>query len=442
MFSYIPHTQEDIKQMLQKLEIEEVSELFEDIPKHLRVQHMLDLPKHKSPMEVERYMRRLAGKNTPITQGASFLGGGAYAHYIPAAIDALVSRQEFLTAYTPYQAEMSQGTLRSIFEFQSMICELTGMEVANASHYDGASAMAEAVFMAHHITRQKTVLVSELLHPDILETIRTYCRFKGLHIRIIPSKDGRTDLQALNRMVDDTVASVCIQTPNYYGMMEQLQDIKEVVAELNSKALLIAHMDPFAATLFESVVEHGVDIAVGDGQGLGIALSYGGPYLGFMATRKKWMRQLPGRIVGKAVDQAGDTAYVLTLQTREQHIRRERATSNITSNEALMALRATIYLALVGGEFYQIGYQITQKAHYMYEGLKRLKGVKMAFDSGFFQEFLVSFPISNRVVLMELERYGVMGGVPIGDKQLLVCVSEMTTKDDMDAYIEALEVIL
>ncbi len=442
MFSYVPHTPEDIHYMLNQLEIDTISELFEDIPKHLRVEKPLDLPTHKSPMEVERHMRRLSRKNVSVDDMHTFLGGGAYRHYIPAAIDALVSRQEFLTAYTPYQAEMSQGTLRSIFEFQSMICELTGMEVANASHYDGASAMAEAVFMSHHITRKQTILMSDLIHPDTLETVKTYCRFKGLTLRMIPSINGRTDSEALDSLFDETVAAVCLQTPNYHGMIEQIHTIKEYIGNKESKALLIAHIDPFAAALFETVASQGVDIVVGDGQGLGIPLSYGGPYLGFMATRKKWVRQLPGRVVGKTVDKNKETAYVLTLQTREQHIRREKATSNITSNEALMALRATIYLALVGGEFYQIAYQITQKAHYLYQQLQSVKGIKLVHDTGFFQEFLITFEQDNRQVLTLLRQQGIMGGIPVGNHQLLICVSEMTTKEEMDDYAAALEVLI
>jgi glycine dehydrogenase subunit 1 len=348
MFPYIPNTQEDEKLMLQSMGMKDLDDLYSDIPENLKLKRELNIGEPKSELEVRKCINKLANKNLNTEDLVCFLGAGAYDHYIPAAIDYIVSRSEFATAYTPYQAEISQGTLQSIFEYQSMIASLTGMDVSNASMYDGATACVEAGFMAVESTRRKKILVSKTVNPETRKVLTTYMRFHGVEIQEIDSKEGETDLEKLQSAIDKETAGVIIQSPNFFGIIENLEPVEKMVHA--NKSLLIMSVDPISLGILKTPGEIGADIAVGEGQSLGSKLNFGGPYLGFMATTTKLMRKLPGRIVGETVDVDGKRAYVLTLQAREQHIRRQKATSNICSNEGLIALRAAIYLSIMGKE--------------------------------------------------------------------------------------------
>ena len=341
------HTGEQ-KQMLAGMGIDEIEVLFAGIDPRFRLTEDLKLPKPMAEQQLAAHMRALAAKNGNLNEYACFLGAGAYDRYIPAVIHHLTSRQEFLTAYTPYQPEISQGTLQSIFEYQTMICELTGMDVANASMYDGASALAEAALSACTATRRNKVLLSSAIHPEYRETVRTYCRFSGIEVVEIPFDNGMTDFDRLEALLNDEVAAVLIGQPNFFGIVEDVTRAAQLAH--SAKAMLLVTADPIALALLEAPGKQGADIVVGEGQSLGNPIAFGGPYLGFFATTEKNLRRMPGRISGMTKDADGRRGFVLTIQTREQHIRREKATSNICSNEALCALTAAIYLSVMGKE--------------------------------------------------------------------------------------------
>ena len=340
MGSYVPSTQEQRQEMLQAIGLKDFRDLYRDVPESMYLDHPLDLPEGQSELEVSRALNAMARKNK--VYDAILRGAGAYDHYIPSIVKYIPAKEEFLTAYTPYQAEMSQGVLQSIFEYQTEICELTGMDVSNASVYDGATAAAEACAMARDRKRRLT-LISGAAHPDVINTVRTYCYGTNDEVKVIPVKDGKTDLSALKDMLTAEVSAVYVQQPNFYGLFEDAEAMADAVHEAG--ALFILGVNPIALGIMKTPRDMGADIAVGEGQPLGLPLGYGGPYLGFMATTAKYMRKLPGRIVGETTDDAGNRAYVLSLQAREQHIRREKAGSNICSNEALCALTAGVYLA-------------------------------------------------------------------------------------------------
>ena len=409
------------------------ADLYRDVPEAVRLDGPLDLPAPKSELEVRRSMEALAGQNVRFS--TILRGAGAYDHYIPAAVSRIAAKEEFVTAYTPYQAEISQGILQSIFEFQTMICELTGLDAANASVYDGASAAAEAVAMCKERKRTRAV-ISAAAHPDVIATIQTYCFGSGTEVVLAPVKDGVTDLTGL---LDDATACVYIQHPNFFGQLEDLRGFAEAAHAAGAK--LIAGVNPATLGVLESPGACGADIAVGEGQPLGLPLAWGGPYLGFMAAAQPLMRRLPGRIVGETTDSRGERAFVLTMQAREQHIRREKASSNVCSNEALCALTASIYLSLMGRSgLRQVGEQSHAKAHYLAEELCQIPGVSLRYPGPFFHEFVTDLP-QPRKVLSALEEQGILGGWVLGDG-LLWCATEKQTKEQLDEAVSIVKEVL
>ncbi|MBR3211527.1 MAG: aminomethyl-transferring glycine dehydrogenase subunit GcvPA [Firmicutes bacterium] len=387
-------------------------------------------------METSLAVEALAGKNKEFR--TVLRGAGAYDHYIPALVRSIPAKEEFLTAYTPYQAEMSQGVLQSIFEYQTMICRLTGMDVSNASVYDGATAAAEACAMFRDRKRRVT-LVSGAANPDVINTVRTYCYGTGDELRIVPTKDGLTDMEALKEMLTPEVASFYVQQPNFYGLIEQAEELGKLVHEAG--AMYIMGVNPIAAALLRTPGECGADAAVGEGQPLGLPLGYGGPYLGFMAVAEKHMRKLPGRIVGETADDNGNRAYVLSLQAREQHIRREKAGSNICSNEALCALTASVYMAVMGPDgMAEAARQCAAKAHYLAGKLTEIEGVDLVFDSPFFHEFLTTMPRREEVP-KALEDNGILGGLPESGG-VLWCATEKVGKEELDRAVGIVKEVL
>ena len=443
MHPYLPHTKEDITKMLEVIGVDHIDNLFDDIPKNIRLNKELKLDKSKSELEVTKLMKQLANNNVTINEKVSFIGGGAYNHYVPALIKHLASRQEFLTAYTPYQPEMSQGTLQAIFEYQSMICELTGMDVSNASLYDGGTALAEAVFMANHANKKKDVLVSATVNPQYKDIIKTYARFKGLNYIEIKESDGCTDMENLKDLFSADSSSVIIQTPNYYGIVEKGSEVRTIMNSFKNKAMFIVSADPTSLAVLEAPVNYGADVVAGEGQGLGSPVSFGGPYLGYIAATKKNMRRMPGRIVGETVDKDGKRAYVLTLQAREQHIRREKAMSNITSNQGLVALMATIYLATMGKKgIKEVAIQSMYKAHYLADKLCNIKGITLLNSKPFFNEFVIKTKVNAKMLYEILIEKGFFSGVVLDDHQLLVCATEVHTKEQLDSFVKEVEGIL
>ncbi len=411
------------------------------VPEDLRATTM-EWPPALTELELMAHAQALAARNQPL---ACFAGAGAEEHYIPAAVKALTQRGEFLTAYTPYQAEASQGLLQATYEFQSSICALMGMDAANASLYDGATALAEAVSAAARITGRNKIFLPSSLHPEWLATLRTYFGTKsGLILEELPCRGGRLDPAALARQMDDQVAAVVVPTPNFYGLLEDGAALAEVVHAHN--ALVIAAVDPVSLGVLEAPGNWGADIAVAEGQGLGNPLGYGGPYLGLYACKKAHLRSIPGRICGMTTDADGQRGFVLTLQAREQHIRRERAASNICSNEALCALSATIYLALLGPEgLKEVAESCVDKAHRLAERTTSIPGFQMRFDGPFFNEFVLDCPVPAERIRKRLLQLGILAGVPMGryDKEmknsLLVCVTESRTEEELDRFMTALE---
>ncbi|MGN0034262.1 MAG: aminomethyl-transferring glycine dehydrogenase subunit GcvPA, partial [Coriobacteriales bacterium] len=379
MASFVPSTEAERRQMLQAVGLTSLDDLYEVVPEQARIDH-LDLPRGMSESEALAQMRDLSEKNRRFSK--VFRGAGAYRHYIPSIVRRVTSKEEFVTAYTPYQAEISQGVLQSIFEYQTQICELTGMDVSNASVYDGATAAAEAVLMCAH--RKRTgVVVSGTVNPQIIEVIRTYCASRSVPVTVVPGKDGRTDVAALAAALSETTASVYVQSPNFYGVIEDVAAATQAAHDAGAK--MVMGFSPIALGLLKTPGEYGVDVAVGEGQSLGLPLGFGGPYLGIMAARHDMMRKLPGRIVGQTTDDEGRRCFVLTLQAREQHIRREKASSNICSNEALCAMTASVYLATVGPSgLRQVAETSAAHAHYLADQLRALPGFDLRHDAPFF----------------------------------------------------------
>ncbi len=434
MSGYLPATDVERDEMLAALGLSNLDALYGHIPDTVKRVERLSIPEGASELEVRRKMEAIAAKNTVFP--TVFRGAGAYKHYIPAMVGAVTSREEFVTAYTPYQAEISQGILQSIFEYQTMICELTGMDVSNASVYDGASAAAEAASMCRERKRQ-TVLVSAAAHPDTIRVITTYTEAAGAKVVMIPHKDGITDLAALEPLLDEESACVYIQSPNFFGQIEDWEEAARLAH--GQKAKLIAGCNPFALMLYRSPRECGADIAVGEGQPLGMPLSFGGPYLGFMACTDAMTRKLPGRIVGQTTDLDGKRCFVLTLQAREQHIRREKASSNVCSNQAHCALTASVYLATMGEQgMTEVARQCRTKAHYAAEKISALPGFELAHQGEFFHEFVTGCPIPAGELNARLADKGILGGLPLEGNRLLWCVTEMNTKEEIDALISLL----
>ena len=437
MGSYVPGTLSERQQMLKAIGMEREDALYADVPAQMLLTEPLNIPSGMSELEVRSKMEALAAENKVFK--TVLRGAGAYDHYIPSIVKYVPNKEEFLTAYTPYQAEMSQGILQSIFEYQTMICQLTGMDVSNASVYDGATAAAEAAAMCRDRKRSVT-LISAAAHPDTINTVRTYCYGANAELRIVPCKDGKTDLDALKEMLTPDVASLILQQPNFYGQLEDAKAIGEVVHA--AKAMFVLSCDPLSLAILPTPKEVGADVMVGEGQCLGLPIAWGGPYLGIMATTEKHMRKLPGRIVGETHDDAGNKAYVLSLQAREQHIRREKASSNICSNEALCALTAGLYMAAMGPEgMREAARQTTAKAHYLKDELCKLPGVKAKFGGEFYQEFVTVMP-KREAVLAALEEAGILGGLPLGENEVLWCATEKNTKCELDKAVAIVKEVL
>ena len=432
-FKYFPQTEGDVRDMLQKIGADSLGNLFSMIPEQIRFKGEYDLPSSKSAIEVREEFDSLGRMNTPLL---CFAGAGVYDHYTPSIVPALLRRSEFLTSYTPYQAEISQGTLHYIFEYQSMMSELTGMDISNASMYDGTTATAEAVLMAFHAGKKaRKVLVSNTVDPKTLAVVNTYAHFHGVEIEIIAEKDGVTSIDDMKaRLAQGGVAGVVVQQPNYYGVVEDYSGFSDAVHE--SKAVFIINSIAADLALLKTPGEYGADIAVGDVQSLGLPMSFGGPYAGYMCCTSKLMRKMPGRIVGMTKDNRGQRAFVLTLQAREQHIRRQKATSNICSNESLMALFATIYMSVMGKEGLKEAAQLSYDgAHYLLEKLLDTGRFRLSFDKPFFNEFCVTFDGDIDALQKMLLDNGIMGGVKVGDDKLMFAVTEKRTKKEVDNLV-------
>ena len=423
--------------MLGAIGCQSVDDLFAQVPEEMRLDH-LDLPDGKSELEVRRILEGIAAKNTVFP--SVFRGAGAYRHYIPAIVKSVTGKETFLTAYTPYQAELSQGVLQSIFEYQTMICALTGMDASNASIYDGASAAAEAAAMCRD-RKRSTVLLSAAAHPMVRRTVETYCFGNGMEVRTVPMKNGFTDAQALSELLDDTAACFYLQQPNYYGRIEPAAELGEIAHAAGAK--FIMGVNPIAMAVLKTPGECGADIAVGEGQPLGMPLSFGGPYLGFMAATAALTRKLPGRIVGETTDHDGRRAYVLTLQAREQHIRREKASSNVCSNQALCAMTAAVYLAAMGPDgLRQAAESCMAHARYAAQQVCAVPGFDMVYPGPYFHEFVTTCPCKPEKLLRGLAKRGILGPLPLEDGNLLWCATEMNTRDEIDALGQAIREVV
>jgi glycine dehydrogenase subunit 1 len=439
---YIPNSPEERAEMLQQVGVASVENLFSSIPENLRLREHLQVPAAMSELELLNRFDELAARNQAAKR-IGFLGGGAYSHYIPTVVDHLISRSEFFTAYTPYQPEISQGTLQAIFEFQTLVCQLTGMDIANASMYDGSTAMAEAVLMAERVTRRSKVTVSSAIHPQYLEVAHTYVQHAGIELQhaTTDEQSGRTLIDA----IDSDTAAVVVQSPNFFGCIEDVTAIAEK-AHAAGALLVVVVTEAMSFGLLKSPGACGADIVVAEGQSFGVPVSFGGPYVGLFATREKYARQIPGRLVGEAFDKQGRRGFVLTLATREQHIRREKATSNICTNEGLIALAATVYLETMGRRGVQeAAQQCAQKAHYAAREIAKLARFSLPYSAPFFNEFVVRAPVAATDLLERLAREkGIDAGIALSrfnsdrPHDFLVCVTETNTREQIDALIEGL----
>jgi len=443
MHQYIPNTEEEQLKMLKEVGITSFEDLLDSIPKALRFEGDLPLPPAKSEIEHKRDVLQVLSQDASTTTHISFLGGGSYDHFIPHVVDVLISRSEFYTAYTPYQAEVSQGTLQAMYEYQSMICELTGMDLANSSMYDGASAMAEACLLAVRHTRRKKILISKSVNPVYIDVAITYAHYQGLEFEFIDLVEGVTSLKSLSGKLDAEVAGVVIQNPNFYGGLEDLAAIKETIED--KKIQLIAVVNPISLSLLEAPGKQGVDIAIGEGQSLGNHLSFGGPYLGFMAVNEPLIRKVPGRIAGESIDVHGNRAFVMVLRTREQDIRREKATSNICTNQGLNALAACVYMSTLGKNgMKRVAELCTQKAHYLAEAIDEIDGYSVLTDY-YFNEFVVEVPGTAKALVSAATKAGFFPGIALSqfagesENQLLIAVTEKRSKTEMDSLIAFLK---
>jgi glycine dehydrogenase subunit 1 len=442
--AYTPHTAQDVREMLASIGVERIDDLFADVPAQLMLSEPVDIPS-RSEWEIFQYFEERAAENRTVAPGQLFLGAGAYQHYIPAAVKNLINRGEFVTSYTPYQAEVSQGTLQAIFEFQSHICAITGLDVANASMYDGATALAEALFMAVRVKKTNRVLVSSLIHPHTLAVIRTFMREINVEVVEAPSKNGSTDWNAVGA---SEFSAVAFQSPNFHGVIEDGNPARAFADSCG--ALLVASGNPFAMLLAQAPADYRADIAVGEAQPLGIPLQYGGPYCGFFACTKELIRQMPGRIIGRTVDKEGREGFVLTLQTREQHIRREKATSNICTNQGLFALMATMYMTFAGKQgMLQVAETSVARAHALVEGLEAAGATRLHPGAPHFHEAALRLPIPAAEFLARLrDEHGIVGGYDLGRIApeladcVLVCATEMNSPANVNAYIAAAQAVL
>ena len=441
--SYVQNTDDDRREIVETIGVSSFEELLESIKPELRVMGDLKLAPPLREAEAERFFTELAGMNLSASRTASFLGGGIYDRYIPAVVDYVLSRSEFYTSYTPYQAEASQGTLQAIYEYQTMICRLTGMDAANASLYDGATALAEAMLMAWSIRRGGKVIIPRALSPTVRSVLKSYAVGKGIEIREIPfTEEGCMDCDRLKESLRDGASAVVLAQPNYFGMIEPAEEISTLAHE--RKALLVAFVDPVSLAVLTPPGEYDADIAVGEGQSLGNPQNFGGPLLGFMATKRAHIRKCPGRLISGTVDTEGNRGYVMTLQTREQHIRREKATSNICTNEGLCALAAAVYLSSLGEQgFREVAMQSMTKSHTLYRMLSDVPSCRLPFGDKFFQEFVLEVPITAEAFLHQAKSKGILAGIPLwrdfrelDDGSLLVAVTEKRTKPELELYRE------
>lgn len=442
---YIPNSPEERSEMLEAMGLGSAEELFDSIPEDLRLKRPLNTPAALSEIELLDRFEQMGARNTGARR-ISFMGGGAYSHYIPTIVDHILTRSEFFTAYTPYQPEISQGTLQVIFEFQTLVCQLTGMEVANASMYDGSTALAEAVLMAERVTKRSKVVTSTATHPQYLEVVQTYVQHAGIHLELVPfdEKTGQS-WQALAAAIDDQTAALVVQSPNFFGCIEDLAALA-AAAHAKGALLVVAITEAMSLGLLRSPGACGADIVVAEGQSFGVPLSFGGPYVGLFATREKYARQIPGRLVGEAYDKKGRRGFVLTLATREQHIRREKATSNICTNEGLIALAATVYLETMGRRGVQeAAHQCAQKTAYAARAIAKLNGYSLPFTGPYFNEFVVRAPKRAVDLLSNLgKEKGIDGGIalsrfiPDRPNDFLVCVTETNSRTQIDQLVQAL----
>lgn len=440
---YLPMTDTDQKEMLTAIGIESMEELFADIPVEIRFNRAFNLKPAKSEPALLKELNKLAAKNVNTFEASSFLGAGVYNHYIPTIVDHVISRSEFYTAYTPYQPEISQGELQAIFEFQTMIAELTGMDLANSSMYDGGTALAEAAMLAASYTRRNKILIAESLHPETKNVIKTYAKGQHIEVKEVPEKNGITDIKALEEMISSEVAGVIVGYPNFYGQVEPLVELEKIIHAV--KSLFIVTSNPLALGIFTPPGKLGADIVAGDTQVFGIPESFGGPHCGYFAVSSKLMRKVPGRLVGETIDENGKRGFVLTLQAREQHIRRDKATSNICSNQALNALASSVAMVALGkAGLQEMAEQNLDKSHYAKNKFVE-SGFEVLFGDSFFNEFIVklSKPINN--INQYLLEKDIIGGYDMGrdsekfSKHMLVAVTEMRTKEEIDEFVASLE---
>jgi len=443
---YVPNTPEEQQAMLERLGLSRIEDLLATVPENVRLDHPLDLPQALAEPDLKRLLMKMAAKNSNADTTLSFLGAGTYDHVIPSVVPHLQRRAEFVTSYTPYQAEVSQGMLQAIYEFQTMVCQITGLDIANASLYDGSTGMIEAVLMALGPGGRGEVVISEGVDPQYRRVLHTYAFSRGFQVKEVPTSNGVTPIDALDAAVSPTTAAVIIQQPNFFGCVEDVRAIERIAHK--GKALFVTTItEPASLGVLAAPGEYGADIAVGELMSFGNTMSYGAPALGFMAAKQKFMRLLPGRLVGQTIEEGEkkQTGYVLTLQTREQHIRRERATSNICTNQSLLAVGATIYLAALGKQgFRELGEQCLQKAHYAFRQITALPGFEAAFTGPFYDEFVMKLPIAATQLQQHFEQAGIIGGYPLGQKYagmdnwMLFCVTEARTKEDIDTLVSVL----
>jgi glycine dehydrogenase subunit 1 len=431
MFKYLPHTAKDVEEMLQKIGVTDIDDLFSVIDPKVRYQKELNIPRSHSEYELHKEAKRLASKNQPLVR---FVGAGSYDTYGLSVVDAITSRQEFLTSYTPYQPEVSQGTLQYIFEFQSMIAELTGMDVSNASMYDGATSAAEAMFMAYGQTRKSTFLISKTVDPKIRDVVQTYAKYRGLKVELIEHEGYETSVEDLKSKLHSDVSGILIQQPNYYGVIEQYDTVAELIH--GQGAIVVMSADPSTLSVLKTPREQQVDIACGEAQSLGLPVAFGGPYVGYLATTQKLLRKMPGRICGLTKDVDGRRGFVLTLQAREQHIRRDKANSNICSNQSLMALAVVIYMSLMGKQgLIDVAERAYNNAHYLHEKLMETHQFEQCNQGEFFKEFVLKYKGDPKALQAHWLENGYMGGLLLEDDSILFCATEVRTQEEIDQFV-------
>jgi glycine dehydrogenase subunit 1 len=438
---YIPNTDIEREEMFKVIGVKNFEELISNIPQSLRVKGDLNMPPALSEYEVIKHLRELSNKNQTVTTHANYIGGGAYDHIIPVLVDHVISRPEFYTAYTPYQAELSQGTLQVMYEFQTCVSMLAGLDIANASMYDGASALAEAVLMATNLNNRNKILISKTVHPNHAEVVRTYVQGLDINLTEIKESEGITDLADLKSKLTDDICAVVIQQPNFLGNLEEVDEINKLIRQYPDVKFIVTY-NPISVGLLNSPGDYGADIAVAEGQPLGLSLNMGGPYIGLFSTKQEYIRKMPGRMSGKTVDSKGKAGYVLALQTREQHIKREKATSNICTNQGLMALAALTYMTYMGKEgLFEVATQNYDKAHYLADKIAAIPGFNLKYKKDFFNEFVVETTKDIEMILDKLQANHIFGGLNLkkfGFEGLMIAVTEKRTKEELDQYTEIL----